>query len=241
MKKPYIRKLKEIYGIKVFLVDGKYVRTNIEEEFTNYAQHYRFKFIPKDEFWIDRGASPKEQEFYILHMIVEYFLMSKGISFHKALYKANAVEKKERLKYHYISDLKNQHHSQILDRVHVKLLKKYSKKIQVWIVRGELVRDLFFIDFTEGGHHFVYDFVPTNEVWLDDNLTSSEIKYVLLHELYERNLMMTKGMSYSVAHDHASLIEYFCRKHTNKLDEYLDRELKKSEALVKRIPKKVFW
>ncbi len=54
MKKPYIKKFVEISHFKVWIVDGKYVRDNIDEEFNNYGQHYQFKFIPEKEFWIDR-------------------------------------------------------------------------------------------------------------------------------------------------------------------------------------------
>jgi hypothetical protein len=41
--------------ITVRIVDGVYICGHMDEEFTNFGQHYRFKFIPKNEFWIDNG------------------------------------------------------------------------------------------------------------------------------------------------------------------------------------------
>ncbi|HTY57766.1 MAG TPA: hypothetical protein VMF59_03075, partial [Bacteroidota bacterium] len=57
---PYIRKAEQRGRIAVWIVDGTYVRTNIDEEFTNYGQHYGFDFIPANEFWIDREGKPDE-------------------------------------------------------------------------------------------------------------------------------------------------------------------------------------
>ncbi len=45
----------------------------------------------------------------------------------------------------------------------------------------------FDIDFTAGGHDYVYEFVPENEVWIDDDIAEAERGYVLVHELHERN------------------------------------------------------
>ena len=49
-KKPYIKKYEEIAGFQVWIVDGDYIRNNLDIEFTNYGQHYRFKIIPKMNF-----------------------------------------------------------------------------------------------------------------------------------------------------------------------------------------------
>ena len=123
-------------------------------------------------------------------------------------------------------------------------MKKYSGEVKIWVVNGELVRDLFFLDFTEGGHDLIYPFVPKNEVWIDDDVSPKELKFILLHELHERNLMI-KGWTYDLhdertaiekinkkakihrsAHGSASRIEYFCRKNPSKLDECLMKEVR---------------
>ena len=114
--------------------------------------------------------------------------------------------------------------------MHKDLLQKYStKKIKVWIISGEAVRALFFLDFTEGGHGYVYSFIPKKEVWIDDDIEPDEIKFVLLHELHERNLM-SKGMKYDPAHKKSSEIEYYCRKHPEEVNKELKKEIKKNSG-----------
>jgi len=107
--------------------------------------------------------------------------------------------------------------------VHERLWKKLEDGVSVWIVNGRLVRSAFDIDFTEGGHDHVYEFVPNNEVWIDDDLQEYERPYVLLHELHERNLM-AKGMPYSKAHNESSRLEYRCRHHPDELHDALVAE-----------------
>ena len=42
LKPAYIKKVDERGDIQVWTVDGSYIRGHIDEEFTNYGQHYRF-------------------------------------------------------------------------------------------------------------------------------------------------------------------------------------------------------
>jgi hypothetical protein len=69
--------------------------------------------------------------------------------------------------------------------VHERLWKDLESGIKVWIMNGRLVRSVFDIDFTEGGHDYVYEFVPANEVWIDDAVEEPERPFVLLHELHD--------------------------------------------------------
>lgn len=225
MRKPYISKVCEVGGFVVWKVDGFFIRQNIDEEFTNFGQHFRFGFIPKKEFWIDRESSPDETSFFVTHLLAEYRLMASKKSYDEAIEKADLKERAERKKSEfYIKTIGKNSKNEIIDEVHKKILKNYSKKIKVWVVNGELVRDLFFIDFTEGGHDIVYNFVPKNEVWIDDDLPPRERKFVLLHEICERNLML-KGKDYNSAHLVASSKEHYCRLHPNEIDEYLKKEI----------------
>jgi hypothetical protein len=235
MKKPYIKEYCKISDFVVWIVDGAFVRKNIDEEFTNFGQHYRFNFIPNDEFWIDEEhGKGDEEKYYIDHMLVENRLMAEGKSYGKAIERADAVEKKERTNALLIGkwNKKKQEKEIILGKIRLKLLKKYSgKTLKVWVVNGMLVRDLFFLDFTEGGHDKVYHFVPHGEVWIDDDVSPQERKFVLLHELHERNLM-AKGMSYDSAHKSASETEYYCRKHPKETDRKIEVEMEKANKLV---------
>ena len=107
--------------------------------------------------------------------------------------------------------------------VHDRLWKKLENGISVWIVKGRLVRSVFDIDFTAGGHDHVYEFVPENEVWIDDDIEERERPFVLLHELHERNRMAT-GLPYSKAHDESSRLEYHCRHRPELLHDRLAAE-----------------
>ena len=79
--------------------------------------------------------------------------------------------------------------------IHERLWKKLENGLTVWIVNGRLVRSVFDIDFTAGGHDHVYEFVPEKEIWIDDAIIEQERAYVLLHELHERNCMSRAGLT----------------------------------------------
>jgi hypothetical protein len=223
LKPPYIKKVDQCGRITIWVVDGTYVRSHLDEEFTNFGQHYSFKCIPKDEFWLDKEAKEDEQAFFIDHLLVEYRLMEKGDSYDAALEAADKREMAERKKVGDIKKIAPEGNLPDPAKVHVRLWKKLENGVSVWIVDGRLVRSVFDIDFTEGGHDYVYEFVPQDEVWIDNDLEEPERPYVLLHELHERNLM-AKGWTYSKAHDESSRIEYYCRHNPEKLHMELAKE-----------------
>jgi len=230
MKKPYLKKYDTIGDITVWIVDGRFIRNSMDGEFTNFGQHYRFRFIPRREFWIDQEHGPGEEGFFIDHLLVEHRLMAGGMDYDAALARADAVERRERRKTEIVREVARLPRKKIIETIHKQLLKKYSGKVAVWVVKGDLVRSLYFIDFTEGGHDFVYrHFVPKNEVWLDDDLGPGERRYVLLHELHERHLM-SLGWPYFKAHRSASRIEYRCRAHPDELEAALRLEAQRNSV-----------
>jgi hypothetical protein len=224
LKPPYLEKIDERGNLPVWIVDGSYIRTHIDEEFTNFGQHYSFSCIPKNELWIDQEAENNERRFFIDHLLVEHRLMEKGVSYDKALVEADKVERRERSR---AGDIRRLTHDgkELPDgkEVHERLWKKLENGISVWIVNGRLVRSVFDIDFTEGGHDYVYEFVPQNEVWIDNDIEEKERGYVLLHELHERN-RMANGWPYNKAHAESSHLEYGCRHHPEQLHEALAAE-----------------
>jgi hypothetical protein len=185
------------------------------------------------EFWIDKQYSADESNYFLDHMILEWHLMNDGKSYNFALEKADALEIKERKKSELMK--KEEKIKTLLESGVPKNLYKEkvteNEGVTVWVVKGELVRDLFFIDFTEGGHHFVYDFVPFKEVWIDDELNPTERGFVLLHELHERYLMYT-GTAYPHAHHSSSIIEYKCRRDPAQLNSRMDIEIEKNKLVV---------
>jgi len=224
MEPPYLEKVDQRGSIAVWVVDGSYVRKNLDEEFTNFGQHYRFNFIPENEFWIDREAAPDEQRFFVDHLLIEHRLMKKGIPYVKALEIADRKERAERKKAG-DTPVGRAGEESDLARVHLQLLDE-TEDAKIWLVDGRLVRSMFDIDFTEGGHDQVYKFVPKGEVWIDNDVESDERPYILFHELHERNLMK-KGLPYNEAHADASHLEYHLRYHPAEVSEALKKEMEK--------------
>lgn len=224
LKPPYVEKVVDLEGIQVWVVDGMYIRDHLDEEFTNFGQHYCFPFIPENEFWIDHEKNPQERRFFIEHLLVEHRLMAAGKPYGEALEKADRAERKQRRR---SSDMKKlTHNRQTLPdamQVHERLWKKLENGLSVWIVVGRLVRSGFDIDFTAGGHDYVYEFVPENEVWIDNDIAEAERGYVLVHELHERRLMAS-GWPYSKAHADSSRLELRCRRHPDELHHALADE-----------------
>ena len=223
VKPPYIKKLTEYGDLVVWIVDGSFVRTHLDEEFTNFGSHLVFDCIPKNELWLDKEAKNDEQRFFIHHLLVEHRLMERGTPYEDAREAANKAELAERKKAGDLHRLTRGGKLPDPKEVHVRLWKQLTSGVSVWIVNGRLVRSVFNVDFTQGGHDHVYEFVPENEVWIDDDLTESERPYVLLHELHERELM-AKGSNYDAAHEESSRLEYYFRHHPDELHMALSKE-----------------
>jgi len=224
LKQPYLQKLDKRGDIQVWIVDGSYIRGHIDEEFTNFGQHFRYKYIPEKEFWIDKEAEHDEHKFFTDHLLVEHHLMAEGRSYAEALIEADKAERRERRRAGDVT--RATHRGQQLPEgkaAHDRLWKKLENDVSVWIVNGRFVRSVFDIDFTAGGHDHVYEFVPAGEVWIDDAITEKERGFVLLHELHERN-RMTDAVPYSQAHAESSRLEYRCRHHPDELHDALADE-----------------
>ena len=224
LKPPYLRGDEQRGDLQVWIVDGGYIRGHIDEEFTNFGQHYRFPFIPKNELWIDAEAENDERVFFIDHLLVEHTLMAGGMPYDEAIVKADVAERRERRRAGDANKL-TRHGRQLPDGadVHERLWKAIENGVKVWIVNGRLVRSVFDIDFTAGGHDHVYEFVPANEVWIDNDIMEKERGFVLVHELHERN-RMAAGLPYSQAHAESSRLEFRCRHHPDELHDALAAE-----------------
>lgn len=210
--------------IRVFVVDGEYVRTYLDEEFTNFGQHYRFPYVPEFEFWLDKENACDESNYFIEHLRVEWSLMRQGKPYGEAFVEASNTEKELRRKdgdIQRVIDPKTRLVDPKLFRV--KLLKALENGVKVWLVNGCLVRSVLNIDFTQGGHEYVYEYVPPNDVWIDNDLNWQERGFVILHELHERN-RMEQGLPYSQAHAESSALELSCRKQIDDLHDCLAEE-----------------
>lgn len=112
------------------------------------------------------------------------------------------------------------------------LIEGYAPAI-VCAVNGFYIRNHVYIDFTEGGNDQVYGGGPNSEanfidpgiIYLDDDVNAIEKKFVLLHELHERNKMKNEGWSYDKAHEDANRVEQMARDNPELVDGLIEIEL----------------
>src|SRR5262249_34519901 len=84
--------------------------------------------------------------------------------------------------------------------------------VEVHIVDGCVVRSFYKTDYTEGGHGYVYRWVPKSEIWIEAALDHSELPFIVAHEYTERRLMRDEGLDYDTAHEICSKMEFQLRK-----------------------------
>src|SRR5438067_9501685 len=222
-REPRIERAGSRNGLTAFLVDGSWVRKNIDEEFSNFGHHYTYDEIPKGELWLDSETDPDERKFYLSHMRHEFRLRERGMDEETARERANAHERKLRMQAGDLKKVKKDHFLPQPDAVHERLWKALANGVKVWFDKGRLVRSVYDIEFTEGGHEHVYEFIPRDEVWIDNDVHLDEQGYVLFHELHERNLMVS-GQNYDKAHEESSRLERYYRNHPAGLHEALTKE-----------------
>lgn len=86
----------------------------------------------------------------------------------------------------------------------------------IWIVDGAAVRREIFSEFLFGGNSERYQFIPEDEIWVDNAVTSEELETTIVHEINERNLMYKSGWTYFDAHDSSLALEVELRKKFRK-------------------------
>jgi hypothetical protein len=232
MDKPYIRKIRAVGKLTAWEVDGSFVRTRLDPDFTNFGQHYEFPFIPRNEIWIGRQFGKRDETgFYMEEALVQHRLMSEGVPFREARDRAKEASLRKRVEAGLAAAGKGWPG---LDGVRLRRLEG-GNGVRVWLVDGCLVRSMLFQDFTQGGHGRVYPFIPHDEIWIDDDVAPDERKLILLHELFERRLM-GEGRAYNRAgaaagpgrdaHDEANEVELFCRLNPGRLEARLQEEFR---------------
>jgi len=89
-----------------------------------------------------------------------------------------------------------------------KQLLREQDGLKIYLVDGEEVRKDR-IMFVSGGHGYVYDWIPRDEVWIDDNQKDKpdDMEATITHELFEIGKMRDEGLSYDDAHELANAVE----------------------------------
>ncbi len=88
---------------------------------------------------------------------------------------------------------------------------------RVMVYDGSYLRNNIEVDFIGGGHHYEYDFVPEDEIWLE-NLSSEEQRFILIHEVSERLIMKYRKWGYEESHNTANFLESMFRHNHNMME-----------------------
>ncbi len=177
---------------KIRLVDGFKIRNTKDIDFGCVEDSLTCPFIPKNETWLDQAFSKEKKS--LLDTFIKKRSLMKKFGYEKA-------KQILRQKMTNISTPK---------KIKIKLLEKQGPQ-QIWLVSGKNVRKYYDPNFIFGGHSLVYEYIPKNDIWIDDSTLTKERKYVLIHELFELKLMK-KGKTYNDAHDFASAREKEARR-----------------------------
>jgi hypothetical protein len=228
------KRLEKIGDFTIFTVNASAIR-NIDQgddEFNHFATHMEFpKLVPNNEIWISRDISERERQFLIHNGMNQYLAKKKG--------KRNWYEyalKKEKAEREKVDKIKfvGKDRKTPPDKVYYKYycgIPSENDDVEVWLVDGEIVRDLYKSDFIEGGNPEVYSWVPKGEIWIEKNLEKEkdEVDITILHEYIESTLMKYKKLTYNKAHPIASKVEFH---HRNKKWDITDvKDLNREEAL----------
>lgn len=101
-----------------------------------------------------------------------------------------------------------------------------SEHIKVYLIDGQYVRENIFIDFTEGGSSYRYDFIPQGEIWVG-GVHVIEFPFICLHEVEEITFALKGGLDlkkddeYSESHNYANECEAAARKAPNTVNKLL--------------------
>lgn len=210
------KQLLDTYGeYKIYLVDDYLLRGESleKEEFGGFGSHYDFDFIPEREIWINQKATEIDRQCYIHHALAYARLMKAGTPWEKAYDTSLAIEQKLR------RQLSGDTYDETADgsdvspeiRLH-KYGEFFGEDVTVWIVNGEEVRNHYRTEFIEGGHGYIYPWIPKGEIWIEDQVQESERPYILMHEFVEMIYMQYKKADYGSAHGAAAKVEFAQRQ-----------------------------
>ena len=193
LNKKHYKDIKDDHGhiVKVFIVNGEYIREHIFWEYIEGGHGQVYSFIPRDEIWIDEDNITKKSDFeaILLHEIKEY----QNMKYHKMSYeKAHNISNGLETKY-------RKAHCDLTDST------KFYKQIgdfKIYLVDGEFVRDNSDITFVNSSNYMINDKIPKNQIWIEDNI-EDEIDDYIEYEITYLKMRIDFGMSHDIASEYA--------------------------------------
>ena len=200
--------------VAVWLVDGCHIRSTSDIDFTNFGQAPFYAIVPPDEMWVDdvNGEVPGELEFYLANMLAQRQALKAGQSQEKAREAGDDADLQLRRKVDHLpaAPLKGE---ELAGMVQLETLGEDEYGNTIWLVNGRLVRGLSWdVDWVEGGHDLVDDFIPPHTIWIDDQTCTDEVDFIKDHHEVPERHEMSQGVAYEEAHRHANQTELKARK-----------------------------
>jgi hypothetical protein len=200
----------------VYSVNGLAVRNAAQpdEEFGNFATRDEFPdLVPAGEIWISEKLAAKEGIF-IANALTQKKRQAEGAT-DKAYDDGLEVERLLREKINGVTFRDGKPHKQVPAAIYLEeytTLPDPQGPVRVWLIDGNLARSYYKTDYTEGGHGYVYPWVPRPEIWIEDGVDRREVPFIVSHEYLERRLMRDEGIDYDTAHAICSKVEFDLRK-----------------------------
>ncbi len=201
----------------VYAVNGFAVRNvaRPDEEFGNFATQTEFRsLVPKGEIWVSEKLAAREGVYFIANALARLKRTAEGAT-NRAYDDGVEVERLLRERLTGLAYRDGKPHRQVppaIYRAPYVRLPDPQGPVEVWLADGHLIRSYYKTDYTEGGHGYVYPWVPRPEIWVDDGVDRREVPFIVSHEYLERRLMRDAGIDYDRAHDVCARVEFDLRK-----------------------------
>jgi hypothetical protein len=204
-----------VYSVNAFAVRNV---AQPDEEFGSFATRESFpNLIPKGEIWISEKLAPKEGVFFIANALTQQHWRQERGDPDRGYDEGLEVERLLREKLNGTEFRDGKPHRSVPDKIYLEpyiTLPDPLGPVKVWLIDGNLARSYYKTDYTEGGHGYVYRWVPREEIWIEDGVDRREVPFIITHEYIERRLMRDTGIDYDTAHDICSRVEFDIRKGT---------------------------
>jgi len=92
VEKVHVKQICSFENMTFWFVDGKYLRDNIDIDFTEGGNPGRYSYVPEGEIWIDEGMVSGDVIPTMIHELVECKHMHAGEDYDEAHEKASKVE-----------------------------------------------------------------------------------------------------------------------------------------------------
>jgi hypothetical protein len=200
----------------IYTVNGLAVRNanQQDEEFGNFATHDEFPdCIGEREVWMSEKLADREGVFFAANALT---YLAKIQSAPNAAYDAGIeAERALREAINGLEFRDGKPHKTVPAELYLGeyiTIPDPKGPVSVRLVDGNLARSYYKTDYTQGGHGFVYPWVPKPQIWIEDGTDHRELPFIVCHEYLERRLMRDGGLQYDRAHEIASSLEFDLRK-----------------------------